>query len=93
MPRQWLTFRWEYDFRHANVPYWSGRGGITPPGPTGVPYTNNGYPQYYACTSGNSSMTTSLSAAQSICGGPSGVWFPDLRRSEALVDFDILVKF
>jgi Putative beta-barrel porin-2, OmpL-like. bbp2 len=20
MPRQWLTFRWEYDYRHANVP-------------------------------------------------------------------------
>jgi len=25
MPRQWLTFRWEYDYRHANVPSWSGR--------------------------------------------------------------------
>jgi hypothetical protein len=42
---------------------------------------------------GNSSMTTSLSAAQSICGGPTSVWFPDLRRSQALIDIDILVKF
>jgi hypothetical protein len=32
MPKQYITFRWEYDYRHANVPYWSGRGGITPPG-------------------------------------------------------------
>jgi hypothetical protein len=93
MPRQWLTFRWEYDYRHSNVPYWSGHGGITPPGSTGVPYTNNGYPQYFACTNGNSSMTTSLSGAQSVCGGPNAVWFPDLRRSQALIDLDILVKF
>ena len=44
MPRQWLTFRWEYDYRHASVPYWSGKGGVTPPGSGGVPYTNNGSP-------------------------------------------------
>src|SRR5260370_18467376 len=30
MPKQYITFRWEYGYRHANVPYWSGRGGITP---------------------------------------------------------------
>ncbi|MGB9236147.1 MAG: outer membrane beta-barrel protein [Terriglobales bacterium] len=93
MPRQWLTFRWEYDYRHANVPYWTGRGGITPPGSNGVPYTNNGYPQYYACMNGSSSMTTSLSAAQTACGGPGSVWFPDLRRDESLIDIDIMVKF
>ena len=59
MPRQWITFRWEYDYRHANVPYWTGHGGITPPGPGGVPYTNNGYPEYFACNNGNSSMAFS----------------------------------
>jgi len=32
MPSQYITFRWEYDYRHANVPYFSGSGGITPPG-------------------------------------------------------------
>ncbi len=93
MPRQWLTFRWEYDYRHANVPYWSGHGGVTPPGSGGVPYTNNGYPQFYACNNGNSSMTTNLSAAYTACGGPGSVWFPDLRRDESLVDIDIMVKF
>ncbi len=96
MPKQWITFRWEYDYRHANVPYWTGRGGITPPGPGGVPYTNNGYPEYFACTNGNSSMQESLIPAETACGTPgstSGVWFPDLRRDQSMVDIDIMVKF
>jgi hypothetical protein len=96
MPRQWLTFRWEYDYRHANVPYWTGRGGVTPPGSGGVPYTNNGYPQFFACNNGNSSMQETLAAAQGPlgCGGQgSTVWFPDLRKDESFVDIDIMVKF
>jgi hypothetical protein len=32
MPREYITFRWEYDHRQANVPYFTGRGGITPDG-------------------------------------------------------------
>ncbi len=103
MPKQWITFRWEADYRHANVPYWSGKGGVTPPGPTGVPYTNNGSPEYYACTNGNTSGLpwaangVNLPAAELACGGPVGstsaIWFPDLRRDEMLLDFDIMVKF
>ena len=30
MPSQYITFRWEYNHRAANVPYFSGPGGITP---------------------------------------------------------------
>jgi Putative beta-barrel porin-2, OmpL-like. bbp2 len=94
MPSQYITFRWEYDYRHASVPYWSGAGGITPPGSTGVPYTNNGYPQFFACNDGNSSMQTTLGAAQTACGAQgSSVWFPDLRRDEQFIDLDIMVKF
>jgi hypothetical protein len=38
MPSQYITFRWEFDHRAANVPYFSGRGGVTPPGGnTGAP--------------------------------------------------------
>jgi hypothetical protein len=95
MPRQYITFRWEYDYRHANVPYWTGRGGITPPG------GNNGYPTAYACQSGaaaynslnNTNMT--LPQAQVFCNtnGNGGVWFPDLRKDESFIDIDILVKF
>jgi len=32
MPSQYITFRMEYNHRASNVPYWSGPGGITPPG-------------------------------------------------------------
>jgi hypothetical protein len=96
MPKQYITFRWEYDYRHANVPYWSGRGGITPPG------GNNGFPQFFACSNGASSGQTSLlptptqPGAETACGTPrstSGVFFPDLRRDESFIDMSILVKF
>ncbi len=65
MPKQYITFRWEYDYRHASVPYWTGRGGMTPPNQGAEPYTNNGYPQFFACNNGNSSMQETLSAAAS----------------------------
>jgi hypothetical protein len=81
MPKQYITFRWEYAYRHADVPYWSGRGGITPPG------GNNGYPTEYACMNGSPSATISG------CGGNGGVWYPDLRKDENLIDIDIMVKF
>jgi len=32
MPSQFITFRAEYNYRHANVPYFTGEGGVTPPG-------------------------------------------------------------
>ncbi len=38
MPSQWVTWRFEYTHRAANVPYFSGPGGLTPPG------GNNGAP-------------------------------------------------
>jgi putative OmpL-like beta-barrel porin-2 len=88
MPKQYITFRWEYDYRHANVPYWSGPGGITPPG------GNNNFPQYFVCSSGASSGQTSLAGAESACGGgPGSVWFPDLRKDESFIDMAIMVKF
>jgi hypothetical protein len=32
MPKQFITWRFEYNHRSSNVPYFSGPGGITPPG-------------------------------------------------------------
>jgi hypothetical protein len=88
MPSQYVTFRWEYDYRHANVPYWTGRGGITPPG------GNNGFPEDYACITGASSGQMTLAAAEVACGGGiSSIWFPDLRKDQSFIDMDILVKF
>ena len=88
MPKQYITFRAEYDYRHASVPYWTGQGGITPPG------GNSGSPQYYVCSSGASSGQTSLGPAETACGGGiNSVWFPDLRKNESFIDLSILVKF
>ena len=103
MPRQWLTFRVEYDFRHANVPYWSGRGGVTPPNSFGYsPGTNNGNPQLFSCLDGTSdpNIGDSVLAAAGYCGsapissgGHGGLWRPDLRRNESLIDIDWMIKF
>jgi Putative beta-barrel porin-2, OmpL-like. bbp2 len=88
MPKQYITFRAEYDYRHASVPYWTGQGGITPPN------GNTGSPQFFVCSSGVSSGQTSLGAAETACGGGlSSVWFPDLRKNESFIDLSILVKF
>lgn len=38
MPKQFITWRFEYNHRAANVPYFTGPGGLTPPG------GNNGAP-------------------------------------------------
>jgi hypothetical protein len=88
MPKQYLTWWAEVGYRHSDIPYFAGRGGVTPPG------GDNGLPQYYTCSSGASAMTNVLSAAESACGGGlSSVWFPDLRRSETKVSVGVMVKF
>ena len=43
MPRQYITWWAEAGYRHSDVPYWTGRGGITPPG------GNTGSPSQYVC--------------------------------------------
>jgi hypothetical protein len=79
MPTQFVTFRTEFGYRHANVPYWSGRGGITPPG------GNNGFPGQFVCNDGTPSPTPNG------CGSV-GLWAPDLRRGQAMLSFSIMVK-
>jgi hypothetical protein len=88
MPRQYITWWAEAGYRHSDVPYFAGRGGVTPPG------GNNGEPQYYTCASGATSGTNSLAGAEAACGGGlSSVWFPDLRRSEFKTSVGVMVKF
>jgi hypothetical protein len=41
MPNQYITFRWEYNHRAANVPYFSGPGGITPTSCPTAPIVEN----------------------------------------------------
>jgi len=64
MPSQYITFRFETGYRHANVPYWSGRQGITPPGGNVAPVANNGVvgtAASYICTNGSASAVSSFS--------------------------------
>jgi Putative beta-barrel porin-2, OmpL-like. bbp2/Carboxypeptidase regulatory-like domain len=87
MPKQYITWWAELGYRHSNVPYFSGRGGITPPG------GNNGLPQYFSCINGTSAGTATLAAAQAACGGANDVWYPDLRESTSSLGFGVMVKF
>jgi hypothetical protein len=92
MPKQYITFRTEYGYRHANVPYWSGRGGITPgvntftsviPGPNAgsiVPGTLFVPGPFLSPTPGFTCV-----AAAGFC--------PDLRNNEAAMRFAVMVKF
>ncbi len=73
MPSQWLTFRSELGYRHTDVPYWSGHGGITPPQGANV-FGNTGSPSLYVCTNG--SISDALQPNSSIVGStPSGSGF------------------
>jgi hypothetical protein len=56
MPSQFMTFRFETGYRHASVPYWTGRQGITPPGANySLPSTN---PADFICSNGSNSGVT-----------------------------------
>ena len=87
MPKQYITWWLETGYHHSDVPYWTGRGGITPPG------GNNGSPQYYVCGSGATAGTNNLAAATASCGGAGNVWFPDLRKTQTLFSAGVMVKF
>ena len=97
MPSQFITFTIEEGYRYSDVPYWSGRGGITPPG------GNNGAPTQYACASGAPSGqgygTAGLIAAEQYChGGIAGassadIWWPDLRTNQTNTTIAIKVRF
>ncbi|MGD0505400.1 MAG: TonB-dependent receptor [Steroidobacteraceae bacterium] len=77
MPRDWITWWTEATYRHSSVPYWSGPGGITPPG------GNNGSPA--SCVGGGANALTGNCSP--------GDWFPDLRVREVIWGAGLMVKF
>ncbi len=92
MPRQYITFRSEYGYRHANVPYFSGRGGITP-GMNGftsvIPNPNAG-----SIVPGTLFVPgPALSATPGFTCVASTGFCPDLRNDEAALRFAVMVKF
>jgi len=87
MPKQYITFRSEYGYRHANVPYFTGAGGITPPGGnTGSPGSVVGGTTFVPGPS------LSATSGSTCVAGATG-WCPDLRKNEASLRFAIMVKF
>ena len=98
MPKQFITFRLEESYRWSDVPYWTGRGGITPPG------GNNGNPSNYQCAAGGDSgqLYGNLGAAEAYCigaglnaggGGTQALWWPDLRTNQTATILAIMVRF
>ncbi|HYW90636.1 MAG TPA: outer membrane beta-barrel protein, partial [Chloroflexota bacterium] len=80
MPKDWITWWTEVTYRHSDVPYWSGPGGVTPP------LGNTGSPASFACNGGG------VSGADA-CASEGGVWFPDLRTREVIWGAGVMVKF
>ena len=80
MPKDWITWWTEVTFRHSDVPYWSGPGGVTPPA------GNTGAPASFVCNNG------SIAGADS-CATAGGIWYPDLQTREVIWGAGILVKF
>jgi hypothetical protein len=80
MPKDWITWWTEATFRHSDVPYWTGSGGVTPPA------GNNGAPGSLVCNN-NSSIGADG------CANEGGVWFPDLRTRELIWGAGVMVKF
>jgi hypothetical protein len=96
MPAQFITFRLETGYRYSDTPYWTGHGGITPPG------GNNGNPAHYQCSGGGDSGFGygSLSSAETACNGgssegasTSNIWWPDLRTNQTVSTIAIMVRF
>jgi hypothetical protein len=77
MPRDWITWWTEATYRHSSVPYWSGQGGITPPG------GNTGSPA--SCVGGGADSATGNCSV--------GDWYPDLRTREVIWGAGLMVKF
>ncbi len=93
MPQQYITFRWEYGYRHANVPYFSGPGGITPGvngSPSVIPGLTAGVPV------GDTSFIPGpfLSPTPNFTCSPGTTGFcPDLRKIEQSFRMALMVKF
>jgi TolA-binding protein len=100
MPSEFITFTIEEGYRYSDTPYWTGHGGITPPG------GQNGSPAQYACAAGNASGygygTVGLYNAELACGaggaagtpaGLNSIWWPDLRTNQTNTTIAIKVRF
>jgi Putative beta-barrel porin-2, OmpL-like. bbp2 len=92
MPQEYITFRSEYGYRHANVPYWSGPGGIT----NGVNTATTTIPNPAAAivVPGTTFVPGPFLSATPGFTCVAGTGFcPDLRKDEPSLRFAVMVKF
>jgi hypothetical protein len=103
MPAQFITFRLETGYRYSDEPYWTGHGGITPPGGNGL------NPADYVCAGSNvdagfgyGSLASAEANCQALGFGPVGtgvkpstanIWWPDLRTNQTVTTIAIMVRF
>jgi hypothetical protein len=94
MPSQFITFTLEEGYRYSDVPYWTGRGGITPPG--GI----NGNAAHYQCAGGGDSgygygntMLAAVACAGAGADPATALWWPDLRTNQTNTTLAIKVRF
>ena len=80
MPKDWITWWTEATYRHSDVPYWSGQGGVTPP------LGNTGAPSSFVCNNGSTAGSDS-------CAHEGGLWYPDLRTREVVWGAGVMVRF
>ncbi len=80
MPNDWITWWTEATYRHSDVPYWSGTGGVTPP------LGNTGTPAAFVCNNGGVTGGDN-------CASQGGLWYPDLRTREVIWGAGVMVKF
>jgi hypothetical protein len=88
MPNDWITWWTEATYRYSSVPYWSGAGGVTPPNASTGTFSNNGIPTSPVCNNG-----TSASSVSDGCTAEGGIWYPDLRKTEIVWGFGLMVRF
>jgi hypothetical protein len=104
MPKQWITWWAEAGYRHSDIPYWTGRDGITPPG------GNTSSPASYVCSNGVASQVSAFApsgagfavdntgnAVSASCTAEYGAgwtaWQPDLRKDQAALGAGVMVRF
>ena len=87
MPKDWITWWTEVTFRHSNVPYWNGSGGMTPPTGNLSQGITTANPAQEVCNNGTAM------GADACNGGEGGMWTPDLRTREVVWGAGIMVKF
>ena len=88
MPKDWITWWTEVTFRHSDVPYWTGPGGLTPPYSGGLS-GNNDTPA--SCVSAGGAAGGAVNPMTNQCAA--GDWFPDLRTREVIWGAGVMVKF